>query len=640
MRYCLFEKDVVIRSLMMEAYKIEHLTKQYGIKTVFEDISLSISSGDKIALVGINGTGKSALLKCIAEIEDHTGVVTHPNRFTIEYAAQSPVLDETKSITDNVLDINHPVMKLFAKYNSILKEMETDYNEQLANDLSNVQSQIEQLDGFTYRASAEAILTKLGIKDLNVPVSALSGGQKKRVALAKSLLKAPDLLLLDEPTNHLDFESIYWLIQFIKNYNKAVLVVTHDRYFLNEITNRIVELRKGKLYQYRGNYEDYIVQKAEDEVIQANQEQKEKQLYKQELAWMRKGAKARTTKQQARIDRFSDIEDKVKSHTKTDAMEIDLAHKRLGKQVFEIEAISMMFSNKKLFSNFSDIVQTTDRIGIVGQNGTGKSTLLNLLSGELSAIEGFIKVGQTVRIGYYRQEDITLDKDMRMIDYLREKAEIGMTSTGEKVSVTQLLERFLFPSAVHGTYISKLSGGERKRLYLLSILIQGPNVLLLDEPTNDLDTETLTILEQYLESFNGAVITVSHDRYFLNKAVTSYWYIHNGTVHKVLGSFEDYLAMKTQLELQMEKEEVEKPVESKKNEIKQKRVSYKDKRRFEFLTEAIETLEQEIEAIDATIAQETTNYDRLNQLTTERSEKESLYETYYVEWDELSERME
>lgn len=624
----------------MEAYKIENLTKQYGVKTVFENLSLSISTGDKIALVGINGTGKSALLKCIAEIEEHNGTVTHPNGFTIEYAAQSPVLDESLSITDNVLDRTHPVMQLFKKYNHILKQMETDYNEALAHELSEVQAQIEQLDGFTYRSSAEAILTKLGILNLEAPVSTLSGGQKKRVALAKSLLKAPDLLLLDEPTNHLDFESIYWLIQFIKNYNKAVLVVTHDRYFLNEITNRIVELRNGKLYQYRGNYEDYIVQKAEDELILANQEQKERQLYKQELAWMRKGAKARTTKQQARIDRFSDIEDKVKAQKKSETMEINLQNKRLGKQVFELESVGMHFDDKVLFAGFSDIVQTTDRIGIVGQNGTGKSTLLNLLAGELSPKTGTIKTGQTVRIGYYRQIDMELEKDMRMIDFLREKAEIGFTSTGEKISVTQLLERFLFPSAVHGTYISKLSGGERKRLYLLSILIQGPNVLLLDEPTNDLDTETLTVLEQYLETFKGAVITVSHDRYFLNKAVTSYWYVHEKTVHKILGDFEDYLQFKSQIEKNITVESPDKNDKHTNQEKDKKRVSYKDKRRFEFLTDAIETLEQDIEDIDAAIAQETTNYDKLNQLTSERQEKETIYETYFEEWDELSARME
>lgn len=624
----------------MEAYKIENLTKQYGVKTVFKNLSLSISTGDKIALVGINGTGKSALLKCIAEIEEHNGTVTHPNGFTIEYAAQSPVLDESLSITDNVLDRAHPVMQLFKKYNHILKQMESDYNDTLAHELSEVQTQIEQMDGFTYRSSAEAILTKLGILNLEAPVTTLSGGQKKRVALAKSLLKAPDLLLLDEPTNHLDFESIYWLIQFIKNYNKAVLVVTHDRYFLNEITNRIVELRNGKLYQYRGNYEDYIVQKAEDELILANQEQKERQLYKQELAWMRKGAKARTTKQQARIDRFSDIENKVKAQKKSETIEINLQNKRLGKQVFELESVGMHFDDKVLFESFSDIVQTTDRIGIVGQNGTGKSTLLNLLSGELTPETGTIKVGQTVRVGYYRQVEMELEKDMRMIDFLREKAEIGFTATGEKISVTQLLERFLFPSAVHGNYISKLSGGERKRLYLLSILIQGPNVLLLDEPTNDLDTETLTVLEQYLESFRGAVITVSHDRYFLNKAVTSYWYIHENTVHKILGDFEDYLDFKSQIEKSITIQIPEKSEKHKNQEKGTKRVSYKDKRRFEFLTDAIESLEQDIADIDSAIAQETTNYDKLNQLTTERQEKEILYETYFEEWDELSARME
>ncbi|WP_414054159.1 ABC-F family ATP-binding cassette domain-containing protein [Macrococcus equi] len=625
----------------MEAYKIEHLTKQYGVKTVFEDISLSISEGDKIALVGINGTGKSALLKCIAEIEDHHGIVTHPKDFTIEYAAQQPVLNEQMSIVDNVIDEHHPVMQKFRQYDALLKKMETDMNDELIEQLSTIQQQIEHMDGFSYRAEAESILTKLGILDLTQPISALSGGQKKRVALAKSLLKAPDLLLLDEPTNHLDFESIHWLISFIKQYKKSVLVVTHDRYFLNEVTNRIVELRHGKLFLYKGNYNDYISHKAELEVIEGKQEQKEKQLYKQELEWMRKGAKARTTKQQARIDRFSAIEDKVKSHQTKETMEINLSHQRLGKQVFEFESIGMNFGDRVLFSDFSTIVQTSDRIGIVGQNGTGKSTLLNIIAKIMTPTSGKMITGQTVKIGYYKQDDVKLNQDLRVIDFLREKAEAATTATGEKISVTQLLERFLFPSNMHGTYIHRLSGGERKRLYLLSILIEGPNVLLLDEPTNDLDTETLTILEDYLENFNGAVITVSHDRYFLNKAVNSYWYVNNGHIDKILGTFDDYLNYKK------EAEQVDKEVKTQLNNLEKAlpvkqstRVSYKDKRRFEFLSEEIEKLESQLESIDASIAAETTNYDKLNELTKAREAIETQYEAYFEEWDELSERME
>ncbi|MCU7556275.1 ABC-F family ATP-binding cassette domain-containing protein [Macrococcus capreoli] len=626
----------------MEAYKIEHLSKQYGVKTVFEDISLSISVGDKIALVGINGTGKSALLKCIANIEDHHGIVTHPKDFTIEYAAQQPMLNEALSIVDNVIDEHHPVMQLFKQYDALLKQMETEMNDTLIEQLSAIQQRIEQMDGFSYKAEAETILTKLGIMDLAQPVSALSGGQKKRVALAKSLLKSPDLLLLDEPTNHLDFESIHWLISFIKQYKKSVLVVTHDRYFLNEVTNRIVELRNGKLHLYKGNYNDYIGHKAELEVIESKQQQKEKQLYKQELDWMRKGAKARTTKQQARIDRFGAIEDKVKSHQTKETMEINLAHQRLGKQVFEFEAIGMNFGDKVLFKDFNTIVQTTDRIGIVGQNGTGKSTLLNIIARLIEPTAGAMITGQTVRIGYYKQDDVKLNQDLRVIDFLREKAEAATTATGEKISVTQLLERFLFPSNMHGTYIHRLSGGERKRLYLLSILIEGPNVLLLDEPTNDLDTETLTILEDYLESFNGAVITVSHDRYFLNKVVSTYWFVNNERIDKVLGDFDDYLSYK-QIADQEEKQRKESTEKAEKATVQAKqstRVSYKDKRRFEWLSKEIESLEAQLEAIDAAIAGESTNYDKLNQLTLERQSIEAQYETYFEEWDELSERME
>lgn len=625
----------------MEAYKIEHLSKQYGIKTILNDVSISISDQDVIALVGINGTGKSALLKCIANIEDHSGVVTHPKGYKIEYAAQQPTLDANLSITDNVLDENHPVMQLFKTYNQLLKKIETGTNEEYLTQLSNTQERIEQLDGFSYRAEAESILTKLDIQDLGAPIEALSGGQRKRVALAKSLLKKPDLLLLDEPTNHLDFESIEWLIHYLKQYKGAVLVVTHDRYFLNEITNRIIELRDGKLRFYTGNYESYIEQKSTQEVIEENQKQKEKQLYKQELAWMRAGVKARTTKQQARIDRFSEIESKVKSHQTKETMEINLANQRLGKQVFEFVDIGMQFNGQVLYKNFNTIVQTSSRIGIVGQNGTGKSTLLNIISKQLTPSTGEMITGQTVKIGYYKQEEMKLNERMRVIDFLREIQETAKTADGTKISVTQLLERFLFPSHMHGTYIERLSGGERKRLYLLSLLIQGPNVLLLDEPTNDLDTETLTILEDYLNSFNGAVITVSHDKYFLNKVVDRYWYIHDETIEILLGDFDDYLAKKTQVqEQQARMKQEEKQVKIEVPQKERKRVSYKDKMRFEALSELIETLETEIESIDNQIAQETTNYDKLNQLTSLRQEKEAEYERAFEEWDVLSERME
>ena len=336
---------------------------------------------------------------------------------------------------------------------------------------------------------------------------------QKRVVLAKTLIEQPDLLLLDEPTNHLDFESITWLINYVKQYPHTVLFVTHDRYFLNEIASRIIELDRGKLKSYPGNYEDYIAMRAENEIIEQKQQEKQKALYKQELAWMR-GAKARTTKQQARINRFNDLESEVQDQHVQDKGQLNLAYSRLGKQVYELEKLSKQINGRTLFEDITEIIQSGQLIGIVGPNGAGKTTLLNILSGEDNDYTGTLKIGQTVKVAYFKQTEETLDRDIRMIDYLREESEVAKEKDGTSISVTQLLERFLFPSSTHGKKIYKLSGGEQKRLYLLRLLVHQPNVLLLDEPTNDLDTETLTILEDYISSFGGSVITVSHDRYF------------------------------------------------------------------------------------------------------------------------------
>ena len=368
----------------------------------------------------------------------------------------------------------------------------------------------------------------------------LSGGQQKRVVLAKTLIEQPDLLLLDEPTNHLDFESITWLINYVKQYPHTVLFVTHDRYFLNEIASRIIELDRGKLKSYPGNYEDYIAMRAENEIIEQKQQEKQKALYKQELAWMRAGAKARTTKQQARINRFNDLESEVQDQHVQDKGQLNLAYSRLGKQVYELEKLSKQINGRTLFEDITEIIQSGQLIGIVGPNGAGKTTLLNILSGEDNDYTGTLKIGQTVKVAYFKQTEETLDRDIRMIDYLREESEVAKEKDGTSISVTQLLERFLFPSSTHGKKIYKLSGGEQKRLYLLRLLVHQPNVLLLDEPTNDLDTETLTILEDYISSFGGSVITVSHDRYFLNKVAQEYWYIHDGKMERIVGTFEDY----------------------------------------------------------------------------------------------------
>ena len=535
----------------MEAYKIEHLNKSYADKEIFNDLNLSISEHERIGLVGINGTGKSTLLKVIGGLdEDFTADITHPNQYRIRYSSQKQDLNGHMTVFEAVLSSDTPTLRIIKKYEEAVNRYALDQSDSNFNKMMEAQEEMDQKDAWDYNAEIKTILSKLGIHDTTKKIVELSGGQQKRVVLAKTLIEQPDLLLLDEPTNHLDFESIRWLINYVKQYPHTVLFVTHDRYFLNEVSTRIIELDRGKLKTYPGNYEDYIVMRAENELIEQKQQEKQKALYKQELAWMRAGAKARTTKQQARINRFNQLESDVKTQHAQDKGELNLAYSRLGKQVYELKNLSKSINNKVLFEGVTEIIQSGRRIGIVGPNGAGKTTLLNILSNEDQDYEGELKIGQTVKVAYFKQTEETLERDIRVIDYLREESEMAKEKDGTSISVTQLLERFLFPSATHGKKVYKLSGGEQKRLYLLRLLVHKPNVLLLDEPTNDLDTETLTILEDYIDDFGGSVITVSHDRYFLNKVVQEYWFIHDGKIEKIIGSFEDYESFKKEHERQ------------------------------------------------------------------------------------------
>lgn len=525
----------------MEAYKIEHLNKSYADKIIFDDLNLSISEHERIGLVGINGTGKSTLLKVIGNIDDdYTADITHPNQYRIRYSSQKQDLDGDMTVFQAVLSSDTSTLQIIKAYEEAVNAYSQQQDDAHFQKMMKAQEAMDQNSAWDYNAEIKTILSKLGINDTTKKVNELSGGQQKRVVLAKTLIEQPDLLLLDEPTNHLDFESITWLINYVKQYPHTVLFVTHDRYFLNEIASRIIELDRGKLKSYPGNYEDYIAMRAENEIIEQKQQEKQKALYKQELAWMRAGAKARTTKQQARINRFNDLESEVQDQHVQDKGQLNLAYSRLGKQVYELEKLSKQINGRTLFEDITEIIQSGQRIGIVGPNGAGKTTLLNILSGEDNDYTGTLKIGQTVKVAYFKQTEETLDRDIRMIDYLREESEVAKEKDGTSISVTQLLERFLFPSSTHGKKIYKLSGGEQKRLYLLRLLVHQPNVLLLDEPTNDLDTETLTILEDYISSFGGSVITVSHDRYFLNKVAQEYWYIHDGKMERIVGTFEDY----------------------------------------------------------------------------------------------------
>ncbi|MCG2464763.1 ABC-F family ATP-binding cassette domain-containing protein [Staphylococcus epidermidis] len=625
--------------MSMEAYKIEHLNKSYADKEIFNDLNLSISEHERIGLVGINGTGKSTLLKVIGGLdEDFTADITHPNQYRIRYSSQKQDLNGHMTVFEAVLSSDTPTLRIIKKYEEAVNRYVLDQSDSNFNKMMEAQEEMDQKDAWDYNAEIKTILSKLGIHDTTKKIVELSGGQQKRVVLAKTLIEQPDLLLLDEPTNHLDFESIRWLINYVKQYPHTVLFVTHDRYFLNEVSTRIIELDRGKLKTYPGNYEDYIVMRAENELIEQKQQEKQKALYKQELAWMRAGAKARTTKQQARINRFNQLESDVKTQHAQDKGELNLAYSRLGKQVYELKNLSKSINNKVLFEGVTEIIQSGRRIGIVGPNGAGKTTLLNILSNEDQDYEGELKIGQTVKVAYFKQTEETLERDIRVIDYLREESEMAKEKDGTSISVTQLLERFLFPSATHGKKVYKLSGGEQKRLYLLRLLVHKPNVLLLDEPTNDLDTETLTILEDYIDDFGGSVITVSHDRYFLNKVVQEYWFIHDGKIEKIIGSFEDYESFKKEHERQaMLSKQTEQQNKHKHQPKKKTGLSYKEKLEYETIMTRIEMTETRLEELEQEMINASDNYARIKELNEEKEQLEATYEADITRWSELEE---
>ena len=615
----------------MSDFIVEKLTKSVGDKTVFKEISFIIHDLDRIGIIGVNGTGKTTLLDVVSERIGFDGDVspfTKANGYKISYLTQEPEFDDSKTVLETVLSSDLREMALIREYETLM----ADYSEENQARLEKVMAEMDSLDAWSIESEVKTVLSKLGLSDLSQKVGDLSGGLRRRVQLAQVLLNDADLLLLDEPTNHLDIDTIAWLTNFLKSSKKTVLFITHDRYFLDNVATRIFELDQANLIEYQGNYQDYVRLKAEQDERDAAALHKKKQLYKQELAWMRTQPQARATKQQARINRFKELKGEVHQTINNDDLEINFETSRIGKKVVNFEHVDFAYEDgKQILSDFNLIMQNRDRIGIVGDNGVGKSTLLNLINGDLVPTAGVLDIGETVRIGYFSQQIKDMDESKRVINYLQEVADEVKTRVGT-TSITELLEQFLFPRSTHGTQIAKLSGGEKKRLYLLKILIEKPNVLLLDEPTNDLDIATLTVLENFLNGFGGPVVTVSHDRYFLDKVANKILAFEEGGVREFFGNYTDYLDEKAFFQEQavlLEKEKAQASVKVEKVKEDKKRMSYFEKQEWATIEDEIADLEAKIEEIEAAMLENASDYGQLASLQRDLdTANETLLEKY------------
>ncbi|QED48337.1 ABC-F family ATP-binding cassette domain-containing protein [Cytobacillus dafuensis] len=625
----------------MKMISIENVTKTYGEKELFNDLSFTISERDRVGLIGVNGTGKSSLLKIVAGVDlPDSGDIVTPKDYSISYSEQEPELDPTMTVLAQVFAGDAPILVLLREYEKVLLELNNDSNNTVLQEkVFELQKKMDAMNAWEANTNAKSILTKLGIEDFEKKIGELSGGQKKRVALAQSLIQSPDLLILDEPTNHLDFDSVKWLEEYLARYQGALFLVTHDRYFLDRVTNRIFELDGGNLYSYKGNYAAFLEAKAIREENEAATVEKQKNLFRRELEWIRRGAKARTTKQKARIQRFENLDNQLASVKTSEKLDLSLNGSRLGKQVFEMKSASKKYGNQVILNSFDLLVKPGDRIGIIGKNGTGKSTLLNILAGKIPLDSGEINIGQTVKIAYYTQESEDMDENKRMIEYLKETAQVVETSDGKTISAAQMLERFLFPPYTHGTPIRKLSGGEKRRLYLLKILMSEPNVLLLDEPTNNLDTQTLTVLEDYLEDFPGVVITVSHDRYFLDKVADQLLVLNGyGQINTFFGNYSEYLEKESEKVSVQVKSEAS--VTKEREKPKKKKLSYNEQREWDGIEDQIAAVESRLEEISDEIANTGSDFEKAQKLMEEEAQLNEQLEHLIERWTYLSELVE
>ncbi|PKM88633.1 MAG: ABC transporter [Firmicutes bacterium HGW-Firmicutes-12] len=630
----------------MNILSIENLAKSYGERLLHDNLTFGIDENDKIGLVGVNGTGKSTLLKIIAGLETQDlGSIISGNNVSIEYLPQNPEFNSEATVLTQVFKGNSAVMGTLREYEEALDQVNKQPgNKNLQTRLINLSQRMDTSNAWQLESEAKTILTKLGITEFMDTVATLSGGQRKRIALASALINPAELLILDEPTNHIDNDTVAWLEQYLAKRKGALLMVTHDRYFLDRVTNRIVELENGKLYSYGGNYSKYLEIKLERTEQQEASEKRKQNILRNELAWIKRGAKARTTKQKARIDRYEQLSSE-KTQKQQNKIEISVGSSRLGRKIIEISSISKSFDSTTFIRDFSYILLRDDRIGIVGPNGSGKSTFLNILTGQEFPDSGKVEVGQTVKIGYFSQEGSEIDETMKVIEYINEENRYITTSEGSAISASQMLERFLFPSNLQWMPISKLSGGEKRRLNLLRILMGAPNVLLLDEPTNDFDIQTLTILEDYLDDFQGAAIIVSHDRYFLDRLVDKIFvFAGNGQISEYLGGYsENQENFKTTQKDSVDKSRStanKKTITVEKTKVVQRKFTFKEQREYEQIDDIIAGVEQELHIVKEKIEANSSDFEALQRLYVMHQELENRVEGLLERWTVLNELAE
>ncbi|WP_367294943.1 ABC-F family ATP-binding cassette domain-containing protein [Levilactobacillus yonginensis] len=631
----------------MQTLRAENLHRTYGEKTLFDNLNFIINEHDRIGLIGVNGSGKTSLLNTLAGISnEQSGEINTPKDYTIGYLTQKPDLDENMTVMDAVFSGDQKVFVTIRRYEAALAAYGAHpEDDQAQKRYLDAEAQMNEEEAWTAESDVKTILTQLKITDLSQEIKTMSGGQIKRVGLAQVLIQSPDLLLLDEPTNHLDFDSIAWLQQYLASYKGALLVVTHDRYFLDQVANQIWELDFGKLYQYPGNYQAYVQEKAERVSQEAEADQKQQQLYKKELAWMKAGAKARSTKQQARINRFNDLSSNVGTRQVQSNVSISLGQQRLGKKVIELKDANLKLGDHTILKDFNDLIQGGERIGISGDNGAGKSSLLNVIAQRLPLDSGIITVGETVKMAYYTQQIEPIPEDKRMISYLSEVGQTVTDNQGNAVSVAELLEQFLFPRFMHGTLIRKLSGGEKRRLYLLKLLMEQPNVLLLDEPTNDLDIGTLTVLEDYISQFAGTVITVSHDRYFLDKVADRLLiFTGDGNIERYSGRFSSYLddalKQKKHADDNPKEKAPAKPAAQPDEPKKKVKLTYAEQKEWEGIEGEIDGLEDQKSQVQEAMNANGANYDKLADLQAQLDDLDKQLDDKMARWEYLSEYAE